>query len=55
MSKNAQGFVENKKAALISGKIAGNARKELENESGENIISNKNYLPDNNQSKIIDE
>ncbi len=43
-SKNAQGFIENKKAAKIGGKIAGNARKELEKESGEKIISNENYL-----------
>ena len=44
-AKDAKGFVENKDAARIGGKIAGNARKELEKESGENIISSENYLP----------
>ena len=44
-AKDARGFVENKNAARIGGKIAGNARKELEKESGENIISSENYLP----------
>jgi DNA-damage-inducible protein D len=34
-AKNAKGFVENKAAAKIGGKIAGNALKELEKESGE--------------------
>ena len=45
-AKDAKGFRENKDAAMIGGKIAGNARKELEQESGENIISPENYLPE---------
>lgn len=45
-AKDAQGFVENKSAARIGGKIAGNARKELELESGEEIISSENFLPE---------
>lgn len=45
-AKDAKGFVENKDAARIGGKIAGNARKELEEESGESIISSENYLPE---------
>ena len=53
-AKDAHGFIENKEAAKIGGKIAGNARKELEKESGEKIISNENYLPENKQTKIID-
>jgi hypothetical protein len=43
-SKNAQGFDENKEAAQKGGKIAGNARLELEKETGQKIISQKNYL-----------
>jgi methylphosphotriester-DNA--protein-cysteine methyltransferase len=43
-SKNAQGFDENKDAAQKGGKIAGNARLELEKETGQKIISQKNYL-----------
>jgi hypothetical protein len=44
-AKNAKGFMENKAAAKIGGKIAGNALKELEKESGEKIVSSGNYLP----------
>ena len=46
IAKDAKGFIENKNAAIIGGKIAGNARKELEEESGESIISSENYLPE---------
>jgi len=42
--KNAQGFVENKDAAGKGGKIAGDARRKLEIESGEHVISGENYL-----------
>lgn len=45
-AKNAKGFIENKKAAIIGGKIAGNALKELEKESGEKVITSGNYLPE---------
>jgi hypothetical protein len=44
-AKNANGFIENKVAAQIGGKIAGNALKELEKESGEKVITSENYLP----------
>ena len=43
--KAAKGFIENKKAAKAGGKIAGNARKQLEIKSGKKVITNKNYLP----------
>ncbi|MGD9107685.1 MAG: Bro-N domain-containing protein [Gammaproteobacteria bacterium] len=43
-SKNAQGFNANKDAAQKGGKIAGNARVELEKETGKQVISQKNYL-----------
>jgi hypothetical protein len=42
--KNAQGFNENKDAARKGGKIAGNARTNLEIESGEKVVSSDNYL-----------
>ncbi len=51
-AKDAKGFNENKQAAQIGGKIAGNARKELEEESGENIISPENYLPEKKIKKL---
>ncbi|MDO8661338.1 MAG: BRO family protein [Candidatus Woesearchaeota archaeon] len=42
--KNAQGFVQNKDAAHRGGKIAGDARKKLEIESGDTVVSPENYL-----------
>ncbi|MEK6857438.1 MAG: Bro-N domain-containing protein, partial [Nanoarchaeota archaeon] len=43
-SKNTQGFVENENAAKKGGNIAGEARKKLEIESGENVINEENYI-----------
>jgi len=43
-SKDAQGFDENKDAAQKGGKISGNARAELERETGQKVISQKNHL-----------
>ncbi|MCF7871619.1 phage antirepressor protein [Candidatus Woesearchaeota archaeon] len=42
--KDAQGFVENKLAAKEGGKIAGDARKNLELKTGDKVVSEKNYL-----------
>ncbi len=42
--KNAKGFVENKTAAARGGKIAGDARRSLEIESGTRVVSPENYL-----------
>jgi len=52
IAKDAKGFIENKNAAIIGGKIAGNARKELEEESGESIISSENYLPEKKTKEL---
>lgn len=43
--KDAQGFVDNRKAAKEGGAIAGNARKALEAKSGRRVVSAENYLP----------
>ncbi len=43
-NKDARGFDENKTAAKKGGRIAGNARKKLEKESGRKVISKENYL-----------
>ena len=51
-NKDAQGFDELEKAAKLGGKIAGDARKQLEIESGKNVVTDKNYLP---ESKKIGE
>ncbi len=42
-NKNAQGFIENHKAAKAGGNVAGNARKELEKKSGAKIVSKQNF------------
>ena len=44
VNRDAQGFEENKSAVRIGGRVAGNARRELEQESGKPVISQENYL-----------
>lgn len=44
IQQDAQGFQENKEAAQVGGRIAGNARKELEAKSGRRVISSSNFL-----------
>lgn len=41
-ANNPQGFEENKKIAQRGGKVAGDARKSIESETGKPIITNKN-------------
>ncbi len=55
VNTNPEGFVENKKAAKAGGKIAGDARKNLELKSGKKVVSNKNYLPEKKQLKRLKE
>ena len=43
-NRDAKGFIENKTAARKGGKIAGDARKKLEIETGKKVISGKNFL-----------
>ena len=42
--KNVEGFIENQDAAQKGGKIAGDARKNLEIESGEKVTTPENFL-----------
>jgi DNA-damage-inducible protein D len=44
IQQDAQGFGENKEAAQAGGKIAGNARKALEEKSGRPVVSSSNFL-----------
>ena len=46
------GFEENQIAAKAGGKIAGDARKQLELKSGKKVVSKSNYLPENSTKKI---
>ena len=43
-AKDAKGFDENRKAARTGGKIAGDARKKLEIETSQKVVSGTNYL-----------
>ena len=43
-NRDTQGFPQNKQAAHAGGKVAGNARRELENKSGRKVVTNENYL-----------
>ena len=54
-TNDTQGFIENKKAAIQGGKVAGNARKELESKTGKNVISNENYLPEDESLDKLNE
>ena len=42
--RDAQGFPENEQAAQDGGKVAGNARQELESQSGKKVVTGQNYL-----------
>ena len=44
-TNDTQGFEENRDAAREGGKIAGNARRELEAKSGKKVVSEENFLP----------
>ena len=48
---NPQGLEENKKVAKRGGKIAGNARREIEAETGKPVITSKNAI---DFGKLID-
>lgn len=43
-SKDVEGLEENKVAARQGGEVAGNARKELEEKTGESVVTDENYL-----------
>lgn len=53
-NKDAQGFLENKKAAQEGGDVAGKARKDLELKSGEKISSEENYIEKPQDKKLLD-
>jgi DNA-damage-inducible protein D len=43
-NRDTQGFPQNRQAAQSGGKVAGNARRELEKKSGRKVVTNENYL-----------
>lgn len=44
-AENPEGFTENKNVSKRGGKIAGDARNNLEKETGKKVITQRNYLP----------
>ena len=52
-NKDVQGFIESKEAARKGGKIAGDARKKLEIESGKKVSSKENYLREPQNKKLL--
>jgi DNA-damage-inducible protein D len=46
------GFEQNKKAAKAGGKIAGDARKQLEIKSGKRVVTSENYLPESKKKSL---
>jgi DNA-damage-inducible protein D len=52
VNTNPLGFIENKRVAKAGGKIAGDARKQLEIKSGKKVVSKENYLPESRKKKI---
>jgi hypothetical protein len=52
-NRDAQGFGENRQAAIEGGSVAGTARRDLETKSGKKVVSRKNYLPDKPDSRKL--
>ena len=52
-TKNPKGFVQNRIVAKQDGKIAGDARKALELKTGEKVVSEENYLPEEKKNKEL--
>jgi len=49
-----KGITESKKVAKRGGKVAGNARKETEKELGRSVISEQNYLGNDDKKSLKD-
>ncbi len=52
-SENATGMKENTKAAKEGGKIAKDARLQLENRTGKKVVTDENFLPQSKKPKQI--
>lgn len=53
-NKNVYGFIDNRKAAIAGGKVAGKARQDLERKSGKKVVSKENFkqLPEKEKRKL---
>src|SRR3990172_2061038 len=52
-TEHPQGFAKNKKVSKRGGKIAGDARSNLEKETGKKVITSQNYLPKKQGKKLL--
>jgi len=52
-NQDAQGFDENKQAAVEGGSVAGTARRQLESKTGKKVVSKNNYLPQSPKKKRL--
>ena len=52
-NRDAQGFGENKSAAIEGGEVAGKARKDLESKTGKRVVSKQNYLLRPQNKKLL--
>ena len=52
-NRDAQGFGENKSAAIEGGEVAGKARKDLESKTGKRVVSKQNYLTKPQNKKLL--
>jgi DNA-damage-inducible protein D len=52
-AEDSQGFIANRSAAKRGGKVAGDARKQLEEETGKPVVSPSNYLDEPEQTKRL--
>ncbi len=51
-TNDARGLTENKDAAKRGGAVAGTAREQLEQETGRNVINNRNFLPNQDKKEL---
>jgi DNA-damage-inducible protein D len=54
INTNPKGFEQNKKVAKAGGKIAGDARKQLEIKSGKKVVTSQNFLPESKKKGLKD-
>lgn len=52
INTNPKGFEQNKKAAKAGGKIAGDARSQLEIKSGKKVVTKQNFLPESKKNGL---
>ena len=52
-AKNSRGFPENKRVSREGGAVAGNARQELEQKSGQKVSTRRNYLRSPQNKKLL--